>query len=192
MGRILRVQQQPGVWRHWGRQEHVLLRLRAQVRAQRSLQLWLCPARAAHFPAVQHRPQQLQSAPGGWTAAVTQPRTQRSPGARLPVQDIKQWLSWLREDLGFAGLRLDFSKGYSAEAAREYILACRPQLAIGEVWLDCSYTKDDVLAHDQVQRWQVHSGGAQLPGLLRARPAGQAPAADRGLDRRHGQRCGRL
>ena len=69
----------------------------------------------------------------------------------LPVQDIKQWLSWLRQDVGFAGLRLDFSKGYSAEVAREYIAASKPQLAIGEVWLDCSYTADKVLEHNQVR-----------------------------------------
>lgn len=29
--------------------------------------------------------------------------------------DLKQWLSWLRQEVGFQGLRLDFSKGYSGQ-----------------------------------------------------------------------------
>ncbi len=37
-----------------------------------------------------------------------------------PVQervrsDLKQWLSWLRQDVGFDGIRLDFSKGYGGQ-----------------------------------------------------------------------------
>lgn len=29
--------------------------------------------------------------------------------------DLKQWLSWLRQEVGFQGLRLDFSKGYAGQ-----------------------------------------------------------------------------
>jgi alpha-amylase len=27
--------------------------------------------------------------------------------------DLKQWLSWLRQDVGFQGMRMDFCKGYA-------------------------------------------------------------------------------
>ena len=29
--------------------------------------------------------------------------------------DLKQWLSWLRQDVGFQGMRLDFCKGYAGQ-----------------------------------------------------------------------------
>lgn len=28
--------------------------------------------------------------------------------------DLKSWLSWLREDVGFTSFRFDFAKGYAA------------------------------------------------------------------------------
>lgn len=66
-------------------------------------------------------------------------------------QDIKEWLSWLRSDVGFDGWRFDFVKGYGGQHVREYIEATSPSLAVGEFWDDCAYT-DSKIHFDQVRR----------------------------------------
>lgn len=65
------------------------------------------------------------------------------------AQDIKQWLSWLRSDVGFDGWRFDFVKGYPGRHTQEYIEGSSPRLAVGEFWDDCAYT-DSKLEYNQV------------------------------------------
>ncbi|KAM0844507.1 hypothetical protein ACQ4PT_056996 [Festuca glaucescens] len=36
-------------------------------------------------------------------------------------QELSDWLNWLKSHLGFAGWRLDFAKGYSADVAKVYV-----------------------------------------------------------------------
>ena len=64
------------------------------------------------------------------------------------MQDIKQWLSWLRSDVGFDGWRFDFVKGYPGRYVMEYIEASHPKMAVGEFWDDCAY-KDSKLEYNQ-------------------------------------------
>ena len=66
------------------------------------------------------------------------------------MQDIKQWLSWLRSDVDFDGWRFDFVKGYPGRYVMEYIEASYPKMAVGEFWDDCAYT-DSKLEYNQVR-----------------------------------------
>ena len=66
----------------------------------------------------------------------------------LIMQDIGQWLSWLRSDVGFDGWRFDFVKGYPGRYVMEYIEASYPKMAVGEFWDDCAYT-DSKLEYNQ-------------------------------------------
>ena len=56
--------------------------------------------------------------------------------------DLKQFLTWLRHDVGFGGLRLDFVKGYAARFAREYVNHFAGDLAVGEMWTTLAYKPD--------------------------------------------------
>ena len=71
------------------------------------------------------------------------------------LQDLKEWLTWLRHDVGFDGWRFDFVKGYGGERVAEYIEATRPQVAVGEFWDDCGYEGEhgDQLCANQVTCW---------------------------------------
>eukprot|EP00252_Welwitschia_mirabilis_P016295 TRINITY_DN3595_c0_g1_i1.p1 TRINITY_DN3595_c0_g1~~TRINITY_DN3595_c0_g1_i1.p1 ORF type:complete len:419 (+),score=77.94 TRINITY_DN3595_c0_g1_i1:182-1438(+) len=54
-------------------------------------------------------------------------------------KDIKEWLRWLRKDVGFQDFRFDFAKGYAAKYVKEYIEESQPVLAVGEYWDACNY-----------------------------------------------------
>jgi alpha-amylase len=78
--------------------------------------------------------------------------------------DIKEWLNWLRDDIGFRGWRFDFVKGYNGVFSGEYVESTRPFLAFGEYWDTCSY-RDGILEFDQrahrqrTCNWVDASGG---------------------------------
>ena len=63
-------------------------------------------------------------------------------------KDLKEWLSWMRDDVGFRGWRFDFVKGYSGVFTGEYVEETRPFLSFGEFWDECSY-RDGVLEYNQ-------------------------------------------
>jgi alpha-amylase len=63
-------------------------------------------------------------------------------------EDLKTWLKWLREDVGFRGWRFDFVKGYSGTFTGEYVDETRPFLSFGEFWDACDY-RDGVLEYNQ-------------------------------------------
>lgn len=50
---------------------------------------------------------------------------------------LKDWLNWLKNDIGFEGWRLDFARGYGAEFAAEYINTTvgADELNIAEYWV---------------------------------------------------------
>ena len=53
--------------------------------------------------------------------------------------DLAKWFQWLRNDIGFGGVRFDFSKGYGGQFAGEYIKAMDPEFAVGEYWDTLAY-----------------------------------------------------
>jgi alpha-amylase len=62
---------------------------------------------------------------------------------------LKEWMKWMREFIGYDGFRFDFVKGYSGNFTQEYVDASVPRLSIGEFWDACDYS-DGVLAYNQV------------------------------------------
>lgn len=87
-------------------------------------------------------------------------------------EDLKKWLKWLRNSIGFDGWRFDYVKvcilgwstivcmclckvytppqmqGYDGKWTKEYIDASVPLMAFGEFWDCCDYT-DGVLNYNQ-------------------------------------------
>jgi alpha-amylase len=54
-------------------------------------------------------------------------------------KDIINWLRWLRTNVGFQDIRLDFARGYSAKYVKEYIEGAKPIFCVGEYWDSCNY-----------------------------------------------------
>lgn len=50
--------------------------------------------------------------------------------------DLKAWLLWLKNDIGFDGWRYDYVKGFSAGFIQEYNTHTSPWFAVGECWED--------------------------------------------------------
>ena len=78
--------------------------------------------------------------------------------------DLKEWLNWLRNDIGFDSLRFDFSKGYDGRFAGEYIQACGPEWSVGEFWDTCQYGGDGLEYNQDGHRqrtvdWIDRTGG---------------------------------
>ncbi len=48
--------------------------------------------------------------------------------------EIKEWLTWLKNDIGFDGWRYDMVKGYAPEHVAEYNYHTKPYLTVGEYW----------------------------------------------------------
>ncbi|XP_068656894.1 uncharacterized protein [Aristolochia californica] len=79
-------------------------------------------------------------------------------------KDIKQWLNWLRNDIGFDGWRLDFVRGFSGGYVKEYIESSIPAFAIGEYWDSLAYEGGNLSynqdAHRQrIVNWINETGG---------------------------------
>jgi alpha-amylase len=80
------------------------------------------------------------------------------------VQDsICKWMTWMMDDVGFGGVRFDFSKGYGGEFAGQYTRACMPEFAVGEYWDTLNYGEG--LEYDQddhrqrIVNWIDETGG---------------------------------
>lgn len=63
-------------------------------------------------------------------------------------KDLKEWLRWLREEIGYDGWRLDFVRGFWGGYVKDYLDATEPYFAVGEFWDSLSYTYG-VMDHDQ-------------------------------------------
>jgi alpha-amylase len=48
--------------------------------------------------------------------------------------DIKAWMNWLRQDVGYDGWRYDYVHGYGANFIKEYNDATAPYFSVGELW----------------------------------------------------------
>ena len=56
-------------------------------------------------------------------------------------QNIKAYLDFLLNDLGYAGFRYDMVKGFSASYIGDYNVSARPQFSVGEYWSGSSDIK---------------------------------------------------
>ena len=63
-------------------------------------------------------------------------------------EDLKEWMGWLTDEVGFDSLRFDFTKGYAGNYVGEYIEACGPEFAVGEFWDALAYGEGG-LEYDQ-------------------------------------------
>lgn len=45
-----------------------------------------------------------------------------------------EWLMYLRDEIGYDGWRLDYTRGIPGNLMREYIEATAPAMAFGEFW----------------------------------------------------------
>ncbi|KAG8663226.1 alpha-amylase 3, chloroplastic isoform X2 [Manihot esculenta] len=55
-------------------------------------------------------------------------------------KDLKEWLCWLRDEIGYDGWRLDFVKGFWGGYVKDYMDTTEPYFAVGEYWDSLSYT----------------------------------------------------
>ncbi|XP_071707052.1 probable alpha-amylase 2 [Rutidosis leptorrhynchoides] len=69
--------------------------------------------------------------------------------------DVKQWLNWLRNNIGYDGWRLDFVRGFSGEYVKEYIETSKPAFAIGEYWDSLSYEGGNLCYNQDAHRQRV-------------------------------------
>lgn len=70
-----------------------------------------------------------------------------------------EWLSWLRDEVGYDGWRFDYVKGYGAQYVGEYVRATGAAFAVGEWWTDLDLGNPD--AHrQQLMAWVDGTGGA--------------------------------
>ncbi|KAG9439801.1 hypothetical protein H6P81_019966 [Aristolochia fimbriata] len=70
-------------------------------------------------------------------------------------KDIRQWLNWLRNDIGFDGWRLDFVRGFSGGYVKEYIEASNPAFAIGEYWDSLAYEGGNLCYNQDAHRQRI-------------------------------------
>ncbi|GJV92208.1 probable alpha-amylase 2 isoform X2 [Tanacetum coccineum] len=70
-------------------------------------------------------------------------------------KDVKEWLNWLRNNIGYDGWRLDFVRGFSGEHVKEYIEASNPAFAIGEYWDSLAYEGGDLCYNQDAHRQRV-------------------------------------
>lgn len=61
--------------------------------------------------------------------------------------DIVDWLNWMYSYIGYDAWRFDYSKGYSAKYAGEYVTRSKNTFSVGEFWDDLS--PSDTNAHRQ-------------------------------------------
>ncbi|KAH6800665.1 alpha-amylase-like 3 [Perilla frutescens var. hirtella] len=70
-------------------------------------------------------------------------------------RDIKGWLNWLRNDIGFDGWRLDFARGFSGAYVKEYIEASNPAFSIGEYWDSLAYEGGNLCYNQDAHRQRI-------------------------------------
>ena len=78
--------------------------------------------------------------------------------------DLKGWLSWLRDDVGYDGWRFDFAKGYAGKFVGEYVEASGPTFSVGEYWDTMSYSGSGLDGNQDGHRqrtidWVDQTGG---------------------------------
>jgi len=49
-------------------------------------------------------------------------------------EDVKKWMEWIFEEVGFCTLRLDYVIGYATEFQEQYVRAARSPFTVAEYW----------------------------------------------------------
>lgn len=70
-------------------------------------------------------------------------------------KDIKEWLRWLREDIGYDGWRLDFVRGFWGGYVKDYLEATQPYFAVGEYWDSLVYTYGEMDHNQDAHRQRI-------------------------------------
>ncbi|KAI7995098.1 hypothetical protein LOK49_LG11G01219 [Camellia lanceoleosa] len=70
-------------------------------------------------------------------------------------KDLKEWLCWLREEIGYDGWRLDFVRGFWGGYVKDYIEASEPYFAVGEYWDSLNYTHGDMDHNQDAHRQRI-------------------------------------
>ncbi|KAK3026635.1 hypothetical protein RJ639_040662 [Escallonia herrerae] len=70
-------------------------------------------------------------------------------------KDIREWLFWLRNEIGYDGWRLDFVRGFWGGYVKEYMDASEPYFAVGEYWDSLSYTYGEMDHNQDAHRQRI-------------------------------------
>ncbi|KAI4328387.1 hypothetical protein L6164_020744 [Bauhinia variegata] len=70
-------------------------------------------------------------------------------------KDLKEWLFWLREEIGYDGWRLDFVRGFWGGYVKDYLDASEPYFAVGEYWDSLSYTYGEMEHNQDAHRQRI-------------------------------------
>ncbi|XP_048318274.2 alpha-amylase 3, chloroplastic isoform X1 [Ziziphus jujuba] len=70
-------------------------------------------------------------------------------------KDIKEWLCWLRKEVGYDGWRLDFARGFWGGYVKDYLDASEPSFAVGEYWDSLSYTYGEMDHNQDAHRQRI-------------------------------------
>nr|XP_009412382.1 PREDICTED: alpha-amylase 3, chloroplastic [Musa acuminata subsp. malaccensis] len=70
-------------------------------------------------------------------------------------RDLKEWLCWLRKEVGYDGWRLDFVRGFWGGYVKDYMEATEPYFAVGEYWDSLSYTYGDMDHNQDAHRQRI-------------------------------------
>ncbi|MCX5797515.1 MAG: alpha-amylase family glycosyl hydrolase [Elusimicrobia bacterium] len=103
-----------------------------------------------------------------WSGACGHPDTGKGvPFARdidhtqaFVQKDIKDWMNWLKSDIGYDGWRYDLVRGYGARYQAMYNDATSPAFAVAEVWDD--FDINNVDAHRQKLCDYIDSTGGRV------------------------------
>ncbi|WVZ21953.1 hypothetical protein V8G54_000497 [Vigna mungo] len=70
-------------------------------------------------------------------------------------KDLKEWLLWLRREIGYDGWRLDFVRGFWGGYVKDYLEASEPYFAVGEYWDSLSYTYGEMDHNQDAHRQRI-------------------------------------
>ncbi|GAU37541.1 hypothetical protein TSUD_369890 [Trifolium subterraneum] len=70
-------------------------------------------------------------------------------------KDIKEWLCWLRDEIGYDGWRLDFVRGFWGGYVKDYMDATKPYFSVGEYWDSLSYTYGEMDHNQDAHRQRI-------------------------------------
>ncbi|KAF7809171.1 alpha-amylase 3, chloroplastic isoform X1 [Senna tora] len=70
-------------------------------------------------------------------------------------KDLKEWLCWLRKEIGYDGWRLDFVRGFWGGYVKDYLDASEPYFAVGEYWDSLSYTYGEMDHNQDAHRQRI-------------------------------------
>jgi glycosidase len=95
-------------------------------------------------------------------------------------RDIREWMAWLRAEVGYDGWRLDYVRGFSGEAVRDYLAHTEPSFAVGEYWDTRTYST--ALLQGALHGRSLFASPSNASGISRQRTGAQPrwpPAAHR-------------